>query len=74
MTRAKAQKHLDRARETFEFWKDQYLYACRETSTAMDIRLHYLDKHTIREQKKLEAIEEMNDAKVRIARFERIVR
>lgn len=74
MTKAKAQKHLNNARETLEFWKEQYIDACRETSTAMDIRLHYLDEHTIREQKKLDAIAEMNNAKIRIARFERIVR
>lgn len=74
MTKAKAQKHLTYARESLEFWKEAYLDACRDKNTIMDVKGLYLAEgyETLREMKKAEAIAEINDAKVRIAKFERI--
>jgi len=72
MTKAKAIKHLGYARESLEFWRGAYVDAIRETSTAADIHLSMLSDKTIRQSKIDEALENIEDAKRRIARFERV--
>lgn len=72
MTKAKAIKHLGYARESLEFWRGAYVDAIRETSTAADIHLSMLSDKTIRQSKIDEALENIEDAKKRIARFERV--
>ena len=76
MTKAKAQKHLNYARESLKFWQEAYVDVCRDKNRALDIKGLYLAEgyETIRDMKKAEAIAEMKEAKVRIARFERITR
>lgn len=74
MTKAKAQKHLRYAKESLEFWRGAYVDACRDQNKIMDIPGLYLagDYRTLREAKKAEAIAEINDAKRRIAKAQRI--
>ena len=72
MTKAKAIKHLGYARESLEFWRGAYVDAIRETSTAADIHLSMLSDKTIRQSKIDEALENIEYAKRRIARFERV--
>ena len=72
MTKEKAIKHLGRAREHLNFWREKYVEACRDRRSAMDIKMHYFDELTLREQMKRDALNEIAEAKERIARFERI--
>ena len=74
MTKAKAQKHLKYAKESLEFWRDAYVSACRDKNSIMDVKGLYLagDYETLREAKKAEAITEINDAKRRMAKAQRI--
>ena len=76
MTKAKAIKHLGYARESLVFWQEAYVNACRDKNRMMDIKGLYLAEgfETLREMKKAEAVAEMNDAKARIAKFERIAK
>ncbi len=73
--KAKAIKHVNFYREDLKFWQDWYVDACRSKISTMDVRLHHLyDGKTAREYMKQEAIEHMNEAKEKIARYERIAR
>lgn len=74
MTKAKAEKHLRYAKEDLEFWRGAYVNACRDNNRIMDIQGLYLagDYRTLREAKKAEAIAEINEAKRRIAKAQRI--
>lgn len=74
MTKAKAVKHLGYARESLEFWRGMYVNALRETSSAIDIHLSMMSDKTIRQAKIDEALENIADAKRRVARFERVAR
>lgn len=75
MTIEKAQKHLKYAREHLKYWQEAYVDVCRDKNRTLDIKLHLAEGYeTIRDMKKAEAIAEMKEAKVRIARFERITR
>lgn len=76
MTKTKAQKHLNYAREDLKFWQEAYVDVCRNKNRMLDIKGLYLAEgyETLRDMKKAEAIAEMKEAKVRIARFERITR
>ena len=74
MTKAKAEKHLKYAKESLEFWREAYVSACRDKSSIMDVKSLYLAEgyETLREMKKAEAIAEINDAKRRMAKAQRI--
>lgn len=76
MTKEKAKKHLGYAQESLEFWREQYVNACRDKNSIMDIKGLYLagDHTTLREAKKAEAIAEINEAKQKIAKFQRIAK
>ena len=76
MTREKARKHLRYAQESLEFWREKYVEACRDKNSLMDVEGLYLagDHRTIREAKKAEAIAEINDAKRRMAKAQRIAK
>ena len=74
MTKAKAIKHLGYARESLEFWREKYVDCMRDTRSTMDIHMSMLGGLTVREQMIAEAIENINDAKARIARMERIAK
>ncbi len=74
MTKAKAEKHLRYAKEDLEFWRGAYVDACRDNNRIMDVQGLYLagNYRTLREAKKAEAIAEINEAKRRIAKAQRI--
>lgn len=74
MTKEKARKHLEYAKESLEFWREQYVNACRDKNSIMDVKGLYLagDHTTLREEKKADAIANINEAKQRIAKFQRI--
>ncbi len=75
MKKAKAVKNLGYAREDLEFWREKYVQVKRSNNSMMDIKWHMsLDGKTIRECELEEAIREMNEAKERIAKYERIAK
>ena len=69
--KAKARKHLQFWREDLEFWQEKYVGAKRDKDDIIDVKLMYLDGSTLRQERIKEAIEEINEAKEKIARFER---
>lgn len=74
MTKAKAEKHLRYAKEHLDFWREAYVNACRDKNPIMDLKDSFLADgyETLREMKKAEAIAEINDAKRRMAKAQRI--
>lgn len=73
MTKTKAQKHLSRAKEHLQYWREAYVETMRDPNWR---RLDTLSigGHNYFEEKLAEIRENMEETKVRIAKFERIVR
>ena len=74
MKKSKAVKYLGYARESLEFWREAYVAAKRDTRSLMDTKLNMYGGATPREVKIAEAMQEIKEAKARIAHFERMVR
>lgn len=74
MTKKKAQKHLNLAIESREFWREKYVEACRCKISTYDIPLAMLGGKTMRQVEKEEARQNIAEANERIAKFERIVK
>lgn len=72
MKKEKARKHLINARESLEFWREQYLNNERDTNPMIDIYLSSFRK-SIREERRESCIKCIKEAKERISKFERIV-
>lgn len=70
----KALKQLGYAKDSLEFWREAYVEAKRDPRSLMDTKLAMYDGATPREAKIAEAIQEIKEAKARIAHFERMVR
>ena len=73
MKRARAEKHLRRAHENLQYWREAYV------ETMRDPNWRRLDTNSIGgrnyfEERLAEIRENMEEAKVRVAKFERIVR
>lgn len=72
----KAIKHLAYWTESLADARYNYVLACRNKNSMMDVQSLYLASvdgyNTLREMKKAEAIEDMKYAKERIAHFQRI--
>lgn len=68
MTIEKAQKHLENARMALDFWRGQYLYIVRNESYK-SLRCTEFYSEMIKE-----TMQYINEAKKRIAKFERIVK
>lgn len=72
MTKEKAERRLRNWRNHLEFWQEAYVENERDNNELLDI-IHR-DRMTIRELNRTESIQNMNEAKVQIARFERMVK
>lgn len=73
MTKEKARKHLERAKESREFWRACYVDNERDTCEILDVKLSYYGC-TGREEKRRECIERIKEQNERISRFERIIK
>ena len=79
MTRAKAMKHLERALEIREFWREAYVDNERDKRSILDLRHETYDEEegfitvSYREERRRECRAEIREANERIARFQRIV-
>lgn len=71
MTKAKAIKRLAQARESLNYWREDYVEVMRNKNRVMDLH-RMLEDETLREKRIREARENMNEVKARIARLERI--
>ena len=67
----KARKHLINARESLEFWREQYVENERNKDN-IDFYMMGLGR-TIREERRIDILNCIADAKRRIAKYERIV-
>ena len=74
MTKAKAIKKLGWARENLTFWREKYVEYKRDTRSMMDTKLNVCGGKTPREKFIEEAIQNINEAKEAIARYERVAR
>ena len=72
MTKTKAQKHLKCAIESRNFWREAYVENERNTNKLLDVKMMLIGM-TLREEKRIECIQEIKEANERIAKFQRIV-
>lgn len=73
MTKEKARKHLERAKETREFWRNFYVDNERDICRNLDVYISYYGC-TGREKTRRECIEHIKEQNERISRFERIIK
>ena len=71
MTKQKAKRLLESARESLTFWRECYVDLCRDKTPTLDIHLNYYGG-TIRNIKKAEYLENIASVKERIAKYERV--
>lgn len=70
MTKAKAERRLKSWRNHLNYWREAYVENERDTNTILDIRKW--NGKTTREEQREEYISNINEAKMYIAKFERI--
>ena len=73
MTRAKAKKHLSRAQEDLQYWREAYVETMRNPNWRR-LDIDSIGGHNYFEERLAEMRENIEGAKARIAKFERIVR
>lgn len=73
MTKAKAMKHLERAIESREFWREAYVENERDNHEMADHKFMYTGM-SIREERRQECRREIKEANERISRFQRMVK
>ena len=72
MTKERAIKHLERAKEHLAYLNESYVKNERNKHPMMDINWDYTSGLTLRETRRKDILDDMADVKERIARLQRI--
>lgn len=73
MTKTKAQKHLSRAKEHLQYLRESYVETVRDPNWRR-LDVNSIGGHNYFRERLAELRKDMEETKVRIAKFERIVR